>query len=700
MLKLKRIGAPLCLCLCLILALSTSAACNDGGSDDDGGMDSGETEGDREFEPPSPAVALHKSKTFLVGLAPTDAEYAAYAADPSVLPGLIDAWMALPEFEPRAKEMLSLMFQQRAASDDIGLLMREQNTDIFQQREGRGGVDLEGPMRESWARTAWDIIDEGRPFTEVATTRRYHMNVPLMMALAYVDATPRDDTNHYVEGYSWLEDAHPNLVVTYTQDEQIPFAESVDPSSPHYGTFTIHEPDGSAAGTSACEGLNDSFEGRAAIEEVYKTMMGAPFRTTCWSWNGAMANVFTAEGDLDFREISVRVAEPGEERTTFWDLETLRTTDELVLGTEYVGFFGTMGFLAQWTTNDANEHRVTANQTLIVALGRSYDPGDIDITIDELAPDEAHVQPDSVCFGCHVVLDPLRDYFRQSYTYWGSARVEGMGDNEEVPALASFSVDGSEPVEGNGVGDLGDAIAGSPRFAQAWAEKTCGLVNAGMCETTDEELVRIADVFRDSGHDFKVLLRELLSSPIVTYQERTATWDRYGAAVGSALQDDFCRRVQNRAGIHDACAILDELDLQPGEREQVLGFANVLAQIGYARGQVAPSQPITPTLFSTAGAESVCETLAEHFVRTGGGGMGGPNTPALPFDPNDRAESVEFFLNRLMGVWSEDPKAEALRAVLNEHWDEVLEVTGDEEMAAQSTFTLACSAPQSASLGF
>jgi len=677
-------------------------AATDSGGTEGGGTDSGGTHGDtdgldpdRPFEPPTTQTALYKVKTFLIGIAPTAEEYASYAADPGVLPGLIDSWMARPEFEPRAKEMLSFMFQQRAASDDIGLMMREQNTDILQQREGRGGVDLEGPMRESWALTAWDIINEDRSFTDVATTRTFYMNVPLMMAMAYVDSTPRDDTNAYVNGFSWLETQHPNLEVRYTQTEQIPFSASIDPLSADYGVFTIGEPDGSAAGSSACDGLNDTFTGRSAIEEVYKYMMGAPFRTTCWSWNGAMANVFTEPGDLEMREVTVRVAGPTEDRTTFWDLDTLRTTDELVLGTDYVGFFGTMGFLGQWTTNSANEHRVTANQTLIVALGRSFDPGDFDAPIDEIDVDEAHAAPGTVCYSCHVTLDPLRDFFRQSYTYWGSARIDGMGDNEAVPDVATFTVDGSDPVEGFGVGDLGNAIAGSDRFAYAWAEKMCGLANAGMCNADDPELVAVAEAFAASGHNFKVLLRELLSSPVVTYQERTETWEDHGATVGAALQDDFCRRVQNRVGIHDACAILDELDAQPDDRDQILGYANVLSRLGYARGAVEPSQPITPTLFATAGAESVCEALASRFISSGGGG----SPIELPFDPASREDAVDFFLTGVMGVWRDDPRAADLRAVLQAHWDEVLGAGQDEETAMQSTFVLACSAPQTSSLG-
>ena len=45
---------------------------------------------------------------------------------------------------------------------------------------------------------------------------------------------------------------------------------------------------------------------------------------------------------------------------------TLRNATELTLSLPRVGFYTTPAFLALWNTNDSNQHRVTANQTLLV----------------------------------------------------------------------------------------------------------------------------------------------------------------------------------------------------------------------------------------------------------------------------------------------------------------------------------------------
>jgi len=76
----------------------------------------------------------------------------------------------------------------------------------------------------------------------------------------------------------------------------------------------------------------------------------------------------------------------------------------------------------------------------------------------------------------------------------------------------------------------------------------------------------VAGEFARSNHDFKVLLRHVLSSPMVTYRTRTKTWNDSGANAGVALRDDLCRRLQNRFGIQDACGVRGELNAPPALR--------------------------------------------------------------------------------------------------------------------------------------
>jgi len=643
----------------------------------------------RPFEPLGADAALAKVKTFLTGRAPNEAEYVAYRSDSAALPGLIDGWLNLPEFSARALEMLTLLFQQRTDGDDIGLYLRFRNNNVLMRSEQKSGLAFRDYIDKSFALTAWNVIQQGRPYTEVLTTRTYMLNVPLMALLARMDARPTDDLNRRQR--SWIEGAYPSLAVTFTNTESIPFVDSVNPVSPNFMRFSVSgQPN---TGQAQCANvLTQTFTGAQAIDQAWQALIRLPGTDLCWR-AAPMPDPFSAE-DRQFRPITIRLAQNGERRSLFWDLNALRGASELVLGVEYLGFLGSLGFLGYWTTNDGNEYRVTTNQALIVALGKTFTTSSTAVVADTSSVDEAHAAPDTPCYGCHKTLDPMRDFLRQSYTYWGSARTASRY-NETVPAQAFFSVDGSEPVAGNGVAAFAQAMAAHPGFAKAWAQKICGLVNARPCSGDDPELQRVAGEFARSNHDFKVLLRHVLSSPMVTYRTRTKTWNDSGANAGVALRDDLCRRLQTRFGINDACGTRGELNAPPALRTEILGYSGSLPSVVYERGDVEPQMATDPSVFATAAAERLCERLAGRFLGTGAGSV----TPPL-LSSSDRNAAIQKLLRDLMGVSASDPRASELGAALNSHWDEVLAAGQPANVALQSTFVLACTAPFTTTSGF
>ena len=66
------------------------------------------------FEAATPQSYVGKVKDILVGLPATDAEIAAVANDPNALAGLIDGWIAQPQFELRAEDFFRNAFQQNS----------------------------------------------------------------------------------------------------------------------------------------------------------------------------------------------------------------------------------------------------------------------------------------------------------------------------------------------------------------------------------------------------------------------------------------------------------------------------------------------------------------------------------------------------------------------------------------------------------
>jgi hypothetical protein len=643
----------------------------------------------RPFETLTRDSALTKVKTFLTGLAPEEAEFTAYRADPAALPGLIDGFLKSDAWKARELELFELLFQQRTDGDDLGTYLKVGNNVQLTRLVRKSGVPFIDYIEESFALTARDLVERGRPFTETVTTRTFMLNVPLMALLAHMDARPLNDLSQRAP--TWLDKAYPNATVTYVKDRTIPWSDSIDPASPDFLHFSVPAtPTGNAR---LCgDALDQTYTGYRAFEQVWLSELGLPGNDSCWNTSPS-PTLFTPE-DREFRPVTVRLAKNGEQRTVFWDLGSLRKTPELVLGVEYVGFLGSLGFLGTYTTNDSNEYRVTTNQALIVALGQTFTAANANQPADDSNVDAAHATPGTACYGCHRTLDPMRDFYRQSYTYLGSERTAFRG-NESIPAMASFSVGDSTPISGHGVADFAAALAGHADFAVAWARKICGLANALPCAESDPELVGAAEAFRKSGYDFKVLLRSVLSSPSVTYATETATSREAGMSVGSALRDDFCRRLENRVGIADACAADDRLDAPANIKNEIRGYAASVPGIVYGRGDVEPDMPTGSTQFSTAAAERLCERLAGRFFGTGGGVTASPL-----FMPTQRAEAIDAFVHRLMGLSASDPRAGDIATVLGEHWDEVLATKGNSpSLALQSTFVLSCTSPLVTGIG-
>src|SRR5260370_37105640 len=123
-------------------------------------------------------------------------------------------------------------------------------------------------------------------------------------------------------------------------------------------------------------------------------------------------------GTEEWERVTGRRPAPGEITTPVFDLQGFRAGHDLVLRTPRVGFFTTPSFLAEWNTNNSNQARVTINQTLIVALGRAISPQNAALPPSIAAVDQAHAPQGSACFACHQSLDPMRQYFRQQYSFF------------------------------------------------------------------------------------------------------------------------------------------------------------------------------------------------------------------------------------------------------------------------------------------
>jgi hypothetical protein len=652
------------------------------------------------FEAVSPAASAAKVKDILTGLPLAGDELTAVSNDRAALRALIDGWMALPQFKEKMLEFWKSAFQQTQLDvTDLDEQLRLDSADVNREDQRR----MLSAVEESFTRTVLALVEAGRPFTETVTTTRFMLNVPLMVALSYMDAAPRNDTNRAVPAGYWLMNKHggQNFRMTMVTGldpltgvvTQIPIAETLNPASPNFMKWNFQQPD-PARYMPCAEPV--TVTGARAIERVFGALFGS--RDAC---QGAPSggSQFTDADWNSWRMVEIRPPRGAEERTVFWDLAKLRdpATTELVMAMPRVGFMTTLGFFANWPTNPSNTFRVTTNQALIVALGRSFDDRTTTVQVSETSVEALHVQPNTVCYACHVTLDPMRDFFRQSYSITYYQQLE-VSRRNPVPAEASFTVDGSTPVRGRGVQTFAQAVATHPRFALAWAQKLCHFANASSCQEEDPEFLRVVDAFRASNHDWKTLVRELYSSPLVTYADKTQTTAAEGAVIGIARRETLCTRLSNRLGISDACNIKGQSTLRGQAATSARNLSFGIAGSSYARADETPVMPHDPNLFFSSATEKLCMLLAAQLVEGTGGG-GGNGAPPPRWRPAQFNPALDDFVAVVMGIPANDPRSAKLRYVLASHYDASIAAGERPGDALRSTFVLACSSPLAVSSG-
>lgn len=635
------------------------------------------------FVPAMPSAYTAKVKNLLTGLSPTDAELQAVTADPHALSALIDTWMALPEFQGKMFGFFQQAFQQTQLSP---LEFADQLQVNMTSWPGAEKARFLASAEASFARTALYFMNHGTPFTSTVTTDTFMLNPPLMAALALNDMLVYDDDGSFVPGN--ILSRFPGYSFTRTT-AVVPYSQTLDPTSPNFMVFTDPKP--YMGPNSSCQvypftiGSRTSAQLANAIAAMGARLFGG--RPGC----GSTTSLFTAEDYTSWRMVKIRRPDPGEPTTLPWDLPALRdpATTTLVLRTPRVGFMSTLAFNANWPTNQSNLARVTTNQTLIVALGRSLSDPEAAVPVTETGlPASSHAIPGTVCYGCHQLLDPMRNFFRQSYSVSYHQQTLALPADQQV---AEYVYDGLDiKGAGNGIVDLAAALVQSPSYAPAWVQKLCQYANSSSCSVDDPEFLRIAQAFQRSNHDWKTLIRELFASPLVTAAAATRTAQVNGTLISVSRREHFCAALSNRLGITDAC------QLQQASETVAQDTAFGIPGSSYSRGTPSPLLPHDPDLFFYSGAENLCAQLAQQVI-----------DPAKPCQSPQRCfssaadpqQAAADFTTLLMALPPSDPRATAARQILLEHYQAAKQSGASAGAALQSTFTLACSSPFSEGSG-
>src|SRR5262249_31343537 len=136
----------------------------------------------------------------------------------------------LPQYQAKMERFFELAFQQTQI----------ESTDFSDQIYPRQQIALNQTtqplimqnVQQSFARTALELIAEGRPLTETATTQRFMMTTALKELYSFFDVWQVDDNGKVTDRF---RQANPALTITVgTAQGPIPIAETLDPTSPNY----------------------------------------------------------------------------------------------------------------------------------------------------------------------------------------------------------------------------------------------------------------------------------------------------------------------------------------------------------------------------------------------------------------------------------------------------------------------------------
>ena len=632
---------------------SGSGGSGDASANGDSGVSpGGVTASNTPFDPKTAADAARKVKNLLVGLAPTDADVAALTTNGAAgLQQLIISWTTDATTQPFFQQKMIGFF--RNAFQQTGFTP---TVDFMPQLLENGGFDF-GPfgvaavgddafarlvqnLQDEFAMTAWQIVSEGQPFNTVLTTQRYMMTTGLKSVYLQIEM-PNDQPYSFGAGskLAWKIDYSGN---------PIDLTDSLNPSSPNYMVFsdeppatmgsffgggtqfptcrggTVKDANGNTVTTAAFGGAQSTSAPTGGYAQLFQRLLGYtprwPFLATPTCWEHPSKPYFTDQDMSDWQWVTV-TAKGSAAYIQPYDLPTLRATTTLPLALPRIGFYTTPAYLAIWNTNNSNQHRVTANQTLLAALGESFTSEDSIVPISESGLDSDHSVAGSDCLGCHKELDPMRTFWANQFDFndrndWITSSFTGAPPNPRptstggVFAFADVNMAGASMLDyGALLGQVTDQDPTTPlnQFAAGITQKLCFYANSQACDPTDPVFRGIAFDFVTSNYNFPALIKELFSSTIVTGVPSAPdagppaaddAGDDAGvppgeAPISIARRDHFCAALSNRLGVTDICALAVPIASQSQSATQTV--AGSVPADGFSRGAQSPVTASEPT---------------------------------------------------------------------------------------------------------
>ncbi|MEO0812513.1 MAG: hypothetical protein AAFY60_06595 [Myxococcota bacterium] len=167
------------------------------------------------------------------------------------------------------------------------------------------------------------------------------------------------------------------------------------------------------------------------------------------------------------------------------------------------------------------------------------------------------------------------------------------------------------------------------------------------------------------------MITELFASPLMTGSECVPGEEGNFAAISLTRRDHLCTTLNTRLGEDNLCSF----------GGTVRALAAAVPEDGWARGAAIPDQATEPSLFYTSTLDSLCTQVANRMVNRNGS----------PLQSNDVEGSLNYMVERVLGLAPSDPLHTDVAALLASHYEDAGEIDGNARNRLRSTFIVACS---------
>ena len=685
-------------------------AANNGAALDPGAIDVAPTPWDDK----TAGQALRKVKNLLIGTAPSDSDVQMVKSQgPAALEQLIIEWMTdattLPYFKNKMIFFFRNLFQQTGFTPTVDFqnqLLANSGFDFGPFGVGAVGDDsfarLVQNLQDEFAMTAWQLVQEGHSFLDTLTTQKFMMTTGLKVVHLQIEM-PNDQPYSFgarnTTKLAWSIDYSGKAIAIEDAIKNMVFSDE-PPANPG-NSFLF----GNSSMFPTCHASTTTPTGTfTGYGQLFQRIIGFtpryPFAAQPMCWEHPSKPYLTTGDVSDWQWVTVAPKTSADAYIPPYDLPTLRKTTTLKLALPRVGFYTTPAFLALWNTNDSNQHRVTADQALLAALGGSFTSENTIVPVSETGLDSAHTTTTSDCYTCHKSLDPMRNFWANQLDFndrndWLTSTFNGATPNPRPSTIGGVFAFGTVNAKGASINDFGTLLGtmtdGDPsapinQFAIGVTQKLCYYANSAPCDVTDPEFRRVAANFA-KGFSFPVLIKDLFASPLVTGAADTKTSAKGTVPVSISRRDHFCQALSNRLGFADVCSLAVALP-SPAQTSTATIAGSVVAD-GFGRGTVAPVTPASPNLFFRAAVEQLCANLAPQLV---------DGTTASVWSSSKAPAAIDDMVARVMGYPPSDKNHAMAASILQQHMQSA-QSQSNASSALRSTFVLACESPTSVSIG-